>query len=184
MPRGAAGSSFEGSGELSRLARPKTARVKGARKKLKARPPARAAAASDPSRELAQHGYIGEGPIASGAFSMILRARVAASGTLVAVKSFDAAHCFKFKADADARDAELDVLARLRRAALAAEGDGEAGVGKPRSGGEGNSGVESSEAGTGEGVEASPVRGPVGHRHIANMVEVLSGPASTHLLLE
>lgn len=57
--------------------------------------------ASDPKREVAQHGYEVVGPIGAGAFSTVLRARVVADGLglplgyEVAVKTFDAARCGK-----------------------------------------------------------------------------------------
>ena len=66
--------------------------------------------ASDPARELAQHGYDPLGPIAAGAFSTILRARPMAGGADVAVKTFDNARCEKAAVHGEARDRELAVL--------------------------------------------------------------------------
>jgi len=79
--------------------------------------------ASDPARELAQHGFEPLGPIAAGAFSTILRARRAGdeSGFDVAVKTFDNAKCAKSKDLGEARDREL---AALRVLAAEAEGSG------------------------------------------------------------
>lgn len=73
--------------------------------------------ASDPARELAQHGYEVLGPIAAGAFSTILRARPVSddgtAGEQVAVKTFDNAKCGKAPALAESRDRELQVLRML-----------------------------------------------------------------------
>ena len=78
--------------------------------------------ASDPARELAQHGYETLGPIAAGAFSTILRARPpdgadCGGGAEVAVKTFDNAKCDKTPLLGDARDRELGVLRLLSEAA-------------------------------------------------------------------
>ena len=81
--------------------------------------------ASDPARELAQHGYEVLGPIAAGAFSTILRARVV-EGNLkaneVAVKTFDNAKCDKAVLLGEARDRELGVLRLLSEQAVGGEG--------------------------------------------------------------
>ena len=83
---------------------------------------------SKQSFELLRHGFEIEGPIAAGAFSTVLRARVldsvdrttsrlaahVAVGANVAVKSFDNAKCRKFAWMAHARNAELGVLVMLK----------------------------------------------------------------------
>ena len=96
---------------LSTLAKPKTARKA---KKKKNRPAAHTTAAADHGRELTTNGYAIEGPIASGAFSTVLRARVQATNLQVAIKSFDEAKCKKSRYLAYARDCELSVLRGLR----------------------------------------------------------------------
>ena len=96
---------------LNILAKPRTARRA---KTKKNRPAAHTTAATDHGRELTTSGYQIEGPIASGAFSTVLRARVRASGIQVAIKSFDEAKCKKSKYLAYARDCELSVLRGLR----------------------------------------------------------------------
>ena len=96
---------------LNVLAKPRTARRA---KTKKNRPAAHTTAATDHGRELTTSGYQIEGPIASGAFSTVLRARVRASGIQVAIKSFDEAKCKKSKYLAYARDCELSVLRGLR----------------------------------------------------------------------
>ena len=68
-------------------------------------------AARDPGRELVAIGYEVLGPIAAGAFSMVLHARSPA-GIDVAVKSFDASKCIGSLAED--RDRELEVLRLIR----------------------------------------------------------------------
>ena len=128
--------------------------------------------AADPARELAQHGYEALGPIAAGAYSVILRARRSAcpvskdeaearasavasavgsssdvaEGSDVAVKTFDNAKCAKSKDLGEARDNELKALRIL--AAAARE------------------------------------RGGARHPHIAYMLAEHEGPATTHAVLE
>ena len=63
-------------------------------------------------RELAAFGYETLGPIATGAFSTILRARHVESGEEVAVKTFDSARCQG--KDATDRDRELEILLLIR----------------------------------------------------------------------
>ena len=91
---------------------PKSARKP--KKKKKQTKAAHAVSATDHGRELITSGYEIEGPIASGAFSTVLRARVRATGMQVAVKSFDEAKCRKSKFLAYARDCELSVLRGLK----------------------------------------------------------------------
>ena len=74
----------------------------------------KASRSSDPARSLPTLGYEVLGPIAAGAFSTILRCRSAATGELVAVKSFDTSKCAKDAAVGEARDRELAVLRLLR----------------------------------------------------------------------
>ena len=80
--------------------------------------------ASDPAREVAQHGYEVLGPIASGAFSTILRARAVGppTGGNVAVKTFDRAKCDKAKDIGDQTRSELYVLRLLASEAKAYPG--------------------------------------------------------------
>ena len=87
----------------------KRKRAKAAKAK-KPRAPAQFSSAHDAGRELSLHGYEAEGPIGAGAFSTVLRARIAETGVQVAVKSFDNVKCRKHASMALARDAELSVL--------------------------------------------------------------------------
>ena len=69
------------------------------------------AGASDP---LVRHGYITQGPIAAGAFSTIVRAKMVGSGLEVAVKSFDNAKCKKDYQHLYLREMELGALRAVR----------------------------------------------------------------------
>lgn len=70
--------------------------------------------ASDPARVLPGLGFQVLSPIASGAFSTILRCKPNGSDVEVAIKSFDLAKCSKDPIVREARDSELGVLARLK----------------------------------------------------------------------
>ena len=69
---------------------------------------------ADLHRLLPSFGYVPLGSIAAGAFSTIFRCRDAATGSIVAVKSFDNLRCAKDAGAAEARDNELAVLRLLR----------------------------------------------------------------------
>ena len=114
-------------------------------------------AGSDPSRSLPALGYEVLNPIAAGAFSTILRCRVAATGDVVAVKSFDTLKCAKDVDVGEARDRELEVLRLLRDAGSLGDADGSA------------SGSSSSS------------RSGAGHAHIANMLAEFGDGAAPHV---
>jgi len=224
--------------DLERLARPKTSR-RYAKKQAK-RPPA--IRSFDLARDLSTHGLASDGPIASGAFVMVLRAHEVTSGRLVAVKSYDATKCIKEPRLGRARDAEVAILRLLRQRAEASsvawDGDAEAQEGGQeqarqqqqqqgqgqgqrqrqeqgqdshnpvaddgaeaagateavesagtaamaavanRDGGRASSSTTALEAAV-EACFASSVLG--GHPHVVNLVDELSLPAATHLVLE
>ncbi|EOD06943.1 hypothetical protein EMIHUDRAFT_68578, partial [Emiliania huxleyi CCMP1516] len=79
-------------------------------------------AAADRARRadpLSEHGYTTLGPIASGAFSMIVRARHSSTGRQVAVKSFSKARCSRSALTSGAMRAEVEALLALRPSAHA-----------------------------------------------------------------
>ena len=68
-------------------------------------------AAPDP---LVRHGYATQGPIAAGAFSTIVRAKMLSSGLEVAVKSFDNQKCRKDYQHLYLREGELNALRKVK----------------------------------------------------------------------
>ena len=92
----------ETAAKVEAAAKPKGGAAKGS----KAR-----AGASDP---LARHGYATQGPIAAGAFSTIVRAVAAETGSQVAVKSFDNNKCAKDYQHLYLRDGELAALREVQ----------------------------------------------------------------------
>ena len=130
--------------------------------------------ACDPGREIAQHGYESLGPIAAGAFSTILRARVVATGAEVAVKTFDTARCAKAPLLAEARDRELLVLRLL--AQQAGSSSSSSGGGATDSSGNGSSSLDGGSGGSSGGSGLHP--------HIANLLAEHSGPSAAHAVLE
>lgn len=137
-------------------------------------------------------GYESHGPIASGAFSMVLRAVKLDTHLTVAVKSFDAQRCSKYVDLLRAREAELEVLRALRQAAMdqAATADTLVAAGEERS--EADEKVVSREQRAGGGTSdarsaaeaIAEARKGISHVHLANMLAELTGPAATHVILE
>ena len=93
----------------------KTSREKGNKKKAKRTVrSSQNANAADHGRDLTANGFEMEGPIAAGAFSTVIRARVLSNSMQVAIKSFDAAKCKKSADQAYVRTWSCPVLRLLR----------------------------------------------------------------------